>query len=98
VVWEAELLANPDLPRRFELSAELNAADAATMYGGGAKWQFRLGLISSMVCCRRHHSVRNDFTGSANAAFIAWKPTVSSAIPMTEAPAARNIQPLSGVR
>lgn len=27
-------LANPDLPRRFELNAELNQADRATMYGG----------------------------------------------------------------
>lgn len=28
-------LANPDLPRRFALNAELNSADRATMYGGG---------------------------------------------------------------
>src|SRR5690606_26758404 len=28
-------LANPDLPRRFELNAELNQADRATMFGGG---------------------------------------------------------------
>ncbi len=27
-------LANPDLPRRFEINAELNQADRATMYGG----------------------------------------------------------------
>lgn len=27
-------LANPDLPKRFELNAELNEADRATMYGG----------------------------------------------------------------
>jgi len=27
-------LANPDLPRRFELNAELNQPDRATMYGG----------------------------------------------------------------
>ena len=27
-------LANPDLPKRFELNAELNQADRATMYGG----------------------------------------------------------------
>jgi N-ethylmaleimide reductase len=27
-------LANPDLPRRFEINAELNRADRATMYGG----------------------------------------------------------------
>lgn len=30
-------LANPDLPRRFELKAELNAADPQTMFGGGEK-------------------------------------------------------------
>ncbi len=30
-------LANPDLPKRFELNAELNQADRATMYGGGDK-------------------------------------------------------------
>lgn len=27
-------LANPDLPKRFEINAELNPADRATMYGG----------------------------------------------------------------
>ncbi|NGZ44760.1 alkene reductase [Cytophagaceae bacterium 50C-KIRBA] len=27
-------IANPDLPKRFELNAELNQADRATMYGG----------------------------------------------------------------
>ena len=30
-------LANPDLPKRFELNAELNQADRATMYGGQDK-------------------------------------------------------------
>ncbi|MEZ2334889.1 alkene reductase [Mucilaginibacter sp. RCC_168] len=30
-------LANPDLPKRFELNAELNVPDGATMYGGGEK-------------------------------------------------------------
>jgi N-ethylmaleimide reductase len=30
-------LANPDLPKRFELDAELNEADRATMYGGQDK-------------------------------------------------------------
>lgn len=30
-------LANPDLPKRFELNAELNELDKATMYGGGEK-------------------------------------------------------------
>lgn len=28
-------LANPDLPKRFELDAEMNQPDEATMYGGG---------------------------------------------------------------
>jgi N-ethylmaleimide reductase len=28
-------LANPDLPKRFELNSELNQPDRATMYGGG---------------------------------------------------------------
>ncbi|MFV8324834.1 alkene reductase [Flavobacterium sp. ZS1P14] len=30
-------LANPDLPRRFEIGAALNAPDNATMFGGGEK-------------------------------------------------------------
>ncbi len=30
-------LANPDLPNRFELDAELNQPDRATMFGGGAQ-------------------------------------------------------------
>lgn len=30
-------LANPDLPKRFQLNTELNQADRATMYGGGEK-------------------------------------------------------------
>jgi len=30
-------LANPDLPKRFELNAPLNEPDRATMYGGGDK-------------------------------------------------------------
>jgi N-ethylmaleimide reductase len=30
-------LANPDLPKRFELHAALNEADRATMYGGQDK-------------------------------------------------------------
>lgn len=30
-------LANPDLPKRFEMNATLNQADRATMYGGGEK-------------------------------------------------------------
>ena len=30
-------LANPDLPKRFEINAELNQPDRATMYGGQEK-------------------------------------------------------------
>jgi N-ethylmaleimide reductase len=30
-------LANPDLPKRFELNAPLNEPDRATMYGGNDK-------------------------------------------------------------
>ena len=34
VSFGALFLANPDLPKRFELNAELNQPDRATMYGG----------------------------------------------------------------
>jgi N-ethylmaleimide reductase len=34
ISYGALFLANPDLPKRFELSAELNQPDRATMYGG----------------------------------------------------------------
>jgi N-ethylmaleimide reductase len=34
VSYGSLFLANPDLPKRFELNAELNQADRATMYGG----------------------------------------------------------------
>lgn len=37
VSYGSSFLANPDLPRRFELNAELNVPDGATMYGGGEK-------------------------------------------------------------
>ena len=37
VSFGALFLANPDLPRRFELNAPLNTPDRATMFGGGAK-------------------------------------------------------------
>jgi N-ethylmaleimide reductase len=37
ISYGALYLANPDLPKRFELSAELNQADRATMFGGGEK-------------------------------------------------------------
>ncbi|MCF2443259.1 alkene reductase [Dyadobacter sp. CY345] len=35
ISYGALFLANPDLPKRFELDAELNQPDHATMYGGG---------------------------------------------------------------
>jgi len=35
--FAVKFLANPDLPERFAAGAPLNAADRATMYGGGAK-------------------------------------------------------------
>lgn len=35
IAYGAAFLANPDLPRRFELGAELNTPDRATMFGGG---------------------------------------------------------------
>ncbi|WAC12689.1 alkene reductase [Dyadobacter pollutisoli] len=35
ISYGALYLANPDLPKRFELKAELNQADRATMFGGG---------------------------------------------------------------
>lgn len=34
ISYGALFLANPDLPRRFELNSELNQPDRATMYGG----------------------------------------------------------------
>lgn len=37
ISYGALFLANPDLPKRFELNAELNQPDRATMYGGGEK-------------------------------------------------------------
>ena len=37
VSYGSLLIANPDLPRRFELNAELDEPDRATMYGGGEK-------------------------------------------------------------
>ena len=36
VAYGRAFLANPDLPRRFELKAALNEPDPATFYGGGA--------------------------------------------------------------
>jgi N-ethylmaleimide reductase len=36
-VFGALFVANPDLPRRFELDAALNALDPATLYGGAAE-------------------------------------------------------------
>lgn len=37
ISFGALFLANPDLPKRFELNAELNQLDRATMYGGQDK-------------------------------------------------------------
>ena len=37
ISFGALFLANPDLPKRFELNAELNQPDRATMYGGQDK-------------------------------------------------------------
>lgn len=37
ISFGATFLANPDLPKRFEMNAELNQADRATMFGGGEK-------------------------------------------------------------
>ncbi|MEI8087172.1 MAG: hypothetical protein WCG93_13260 [Paludibacter sp.] len=34
ICYGALFIANPDLPKRFELNAELNQPDRATMYGG----------------------------------------------------------------
>lgn len=37
VAFGSTFLANPDLPKRFELGAALNAPDHSTMFGGGEK-------------------------------------------------------------
>lgn len=37
ISFGSTFLANPDLPRRFELNAELNQPDRATFFGGGEK-------------------------------------------------------------
>ena len=37
IAFGRKFLANPDLPQRFQLGAHLNADDATTYYGGGAK-------------------------------------------------------------
>lgn len=37
ISFGSSFLANPDLPRRFELEAGLNLPDRATMFGGGEK-------------------------------------------------------------
>ena len=41
-----------------------------------------------------NYSVRNDFTGLATAAFIAWKLTVINAIIIAKIPAIKNIYQL----
>lgn len=40
-------LANPDLPKRFELNAELNQPDRATMYGGQDKGYIDYPLLNN---------------------------------------------------
>jgi N-ethylmaleimide reductase len=37
VAFGVPFLANPDLPKRLEMNAPLNAPDSATFYGGSAK-------------------------------------------------------------
>lgn len=37
ISYGSKFLANPDLPKRFELNAELNQPDRMTMFGGGEK-------------------------------------------------------------
>ena len=37
VAFARQYLANPDLPERFRVGAELNDGDQATFYGGGAE-------------------------------------------------------------
>ncbi len=37
IAFGRKFLANPDLPERFRLHAQLNAEDVSTFYGGGAK-------------------------------------------------------------
>jgi len=37
ISYGALFLANPDLPKRFELGAELNPPDRDTMFGGGVQ-------------------------------------------------------------
>ncbi|GAB3234137.1 alkene reductase [Algoriphagus aestuariicola] len=42
-------LANPDLPKRFELDADLNEADPKTMYGGTEKGYIDYPLLNQKV-------------------------------------------------
>jgi len=37
ISFGVQFLANPDLPERFKLQADLNQPDRATMFGGGEK-------------------------------------------------------------
>ena len=46
VSYGSLFLANPDLPRRFELNAELNVPDGATIYGGG---DIRLSILERLI-------------------------------------------------
>ncbi|MFM7016060.1 MAG: alkene reductase [Bacteroidota bacterium] len=47
VSYGALFLANPDLPKRFELNAELNQPDRATMYGGQDKGYIDYPFLSN---------------------------------------------------
>ena len=37
IAFGRKFIANPDLPERFRLGADLNGAEPTTYYGGGAK-------------------------------------------------------------
>ncbi len=37
IAFGRKFLANPDLPERYRLGADLNAGDPTTYYGGGMK-------------------------------------------------------------
>ncbi len=47
ISYGALFLANPDLPKRFELNAELNQPDRATMYGGQDKGYIDYPFLNS---------------------------------------------------
>jgi hypothetical protein len=55
------------------------------------KWYFLVTRHSPLII-HDLHSVRNDFTGFASAALIAWKPTVINAMSNAATPATTYIQ------